>query len=130
MTYYLGIFPTPGGDKHHLFSLNMEGTNLSGTITNSMGPVALTNCVLTETGFSADMPAGMGLHHFDAVKTPEGIHVTGTVIMEGTPVGTYEADMALAPDDTLPEDPPGPIGPPMGGPGGPPPEGGPGGPRH
>lgn len=118
MTYYLGIFPTPGGDKHHLFSLDITEGSLSGTITNSMGPVGLTNCVLTENGFSADMPAGMGVHHFDAVSTPDGIHVCGTVIMEGNPVGTYEADMHTAPDDFLPEDPEGPAGPPpMGGPG-------------
>ena len=113
-TYYLGIFPTPGGDKHHLISLQEEGGVLSGTITNSMGPTELENCVKSHSGFTADMPAGPGKHHFDATYTDGGIHVLGTVIMEGNPVGTYEADMALAPDDTLPADPEGPSGPPGG----------------
>lgn len=120
-TFYLGIFPTPGGDKHHLFSLQEEDGVLSGTITNSMGPTELENCVKTESGFSADMPAGPGKHHFEAAYTDGGIHVVGTVIMEGNPVGTYEADMALAADGTLPADPEGPSGPPDG-PGGPPPQ--------
>lgn len=58
-----------------------------------MGPVTLESFHGTDSGFSADMPAGPGKHHFEAVYTPEGIHVTGTVIMEGSAVGTYEADM-------------------------------------
>lgn len=66
------------------------------------------------------MPAGPGKHHFEAVYTPEGIHVTGTVIMEGSAVGTYEADMKKTDSDLLPADPEGPSGPPDG-PGGPPP---------
>ena len=70
------------------------------------------------SGFSADMPAGPGKHHFEAVYTPEGIHVTGTVIMEGSAVGTYEADMKKTDSDLLPADPEGPSGPPDG-PGGP-----------
>ena len=53
MTYYLGVFATPGGDKHHLFSIEGPG----GTITNSMGPVELADFQATEKGFSADMPA-------------------------------------------------------------------------
>ena len=120
-TFYLGIFPTPGGDKHHLFSLREEGGTLSGTITNSMGSTELENCVKSQTGFSADMPAGPGKHHFDATYTDGGIHVVGTVIMEGNPVGTYEADMALTTDGSLPDDPDGPSGPPDG-PGGLPPQ--------
>ena len=110
MTYYLGIFTTPGGDKHHLFSL-AEG---SGTITNSMGCVALENFLETTQGFSADMPAGPGKHHFDAVYTADGIHVVGAVIMEGNPVGTYEADMRQVDSDTLPKDEESPAGPPNG----------------
>lgn len=117
MTYYLGIFATPGGDKHHLFSLSGDG----GVITNSMGPVTLENYVATEHGFSANMPAGPGQHHFDAVYIPNGIHVVGTVIMEGNPVGTYEADMARVDSDLLPADPEGATGPPDG-PKAPPPE--------
>ena len=49
MKYYLGIFATPGGDKHHLFAIGENG----GTITNSMGPVALTNFSGNHAGFSA-----------------------------------------------------------------------------
>ena len=26
-TYYLGVFPTPGGDKHHLFTIEGQGGN-------------------------------------------------------------------------------------------------------
>lgn len=116
MTYYLGVFATPGGDKHHLFSLEKVG----GTITNSMGPVTLENFSENSKGFSADMPAGPGKHHFEAVYTNGGIHVVGTVIMEGNPVGTYEVDMEKADSDHLPADPEGPSGPPDGpGPGGP-----------
>ena len=116
MTYYLGIFATPGGEKHHLFSIEGQG----GTITNSMGPTKLENFQDTDTGFSADMPAGPGKHHFEAVYTPDGIQVTGTVIMEGKPVGTYTAHMKKTDSDLLPADPEGPFGPPDG-PGGPPP---------
>ena len=116
-TYYLGVFPTPGGDKHHLFTIEGQG----GTITNSMGPVTLTDFSAHDGGFSADMPAGLGKHHFEATYTKTGIHVVGTVIMEGNPVGTYEADMALAADGTLPDDPEGPSGSPDG-PSGPPPQ--------
>ena len=123
MIYYLGIFATPGGDKHHLFSIEGNG----GTITNSMGPVTLKNFTETQQGFTAVMPAGMGEHRFEATYTEDGIHVSGTVVMEGNPVGTYEADMKQVDSDELPEDPEGPAGPPEGpGPGGP---GGPGGPR-
>lgn len=110
MTYYLGIFATPGGDKHHLFSLD----DAAGTITNSMGPVTLENLVMTDKGFSADMPAGPGKHHFDCTYTDGGIHVKGTVIMEGNPVGTYEADMDKVDTNALPKDPEGPSGPPDG----------------
>lgn len=114
-TYYLGIFATPGGDKHHLFSLDEAG----GTITNSMGPVTLENFEKKAGGFSADMPAGPGKHHFEAAYTPAGLHVVGTVVMEGKAVGTYEADMARVESDALPQDPEGPAGPPDGpGPGG------------
>lgn len=119
-TYYLGIFTTPGGDKHHLFSI--EETR--GTITNSMGPVTLTNFSASEIGFSAIMPAGMGEHRFEATYTDGGIHVKGTVVMEGAPVGNYEADMKQVDSDELPADPEGPSGPPDGpgpGPMGPPP---------
>lgn len=116
MTHYLGIFATPGGDKHHLFSIEGQGS----TIRNSMGPVTLESFHGTDSGFSADMSAGPGKHHFEAVYTPEGIHVTGTVIMEGSAVGTYEADMKKTDSDLLPADPEGPSGPPDG-PGGPPP---------
>jgi len=121
MTYYLGIFATPGGDKHHLFAIEEN----SGTITNSMGPVILTNFVETEDGFSAVMPAGMGEHRFVAKYTDNGIHVVGTVVMEGNPVGSYEADMNKVDSDFLPADPEGPAGPPDG-----PGPGGPGGPGH
>ncbi len=115
MTYYLGIFPTPGGDKHHLFSLEEQG----GTIRNSMGPVTLRELDCSESGFRADMPVGMGKHHFEATYIDDGIHVVGTVIMEGNPVGTYEADMKKVESDALPADPEGPAGPPDGpGPGG------------
>ena len=122
MTYYLGIFPTPGGDKHHLFSIDGDG----GTIRNSMGPVTLENFIRTAEGFSCDMPAGPGKHHFEAVCTDSGIHVNGTVIMEGNPVGTYEADMEQTDSDALPADPEGPSGPPEGPMGPPPGQGGPG----
>lgn len=108
MTYYLGLFDTPGGKKHHLFSLEETG----GTITNSMGPVTLENFLRTETGFSADMPAGPGRHHFEAAFTETGLHIQGTVIMEGNPVGNYEADMERTETDALPADPEGPGGPP------------------
>ena len=118
MIYYLGLFPTPGGDKHHLFSIEDQG----GTITNSMGPVELTEFHATDAGFSADMPAGPGKHHFEAAYIPGGIHVTGTVIMEGSPVGSYEADLKQVDSDVLPADPEGPAGPPPG-PGGPGPMG-------
>ena len=64
MTYYLGIFATPGGDKHHLFSLEHGG----GTIRNSMGPVTLEGFTETDKGFSADMPAGPGKHHFGGYR--------------------------------------------------------------
>ncbi len=101
MTYYLGIFATPGGEKHHLFSIEEQ----SGTIRNSMGPVPLENFKHTDIGFSADMPAGPGMHHFEAVYTPDGIRVTGTVIMEGSPVGTYTAHMKKTDSDLLPADP-------------------------
>ena len=116
MTYYLGVFVTPGGDKHHLFSVDGNG----GTITNSMGPVALENFTASDSGFSADMPAGPGRHHFEAVYTDGGVHVKGTVIMEGSPVGAYEADMEKVDSGFLPADPEGPAGPPDG-PMGPPP---------
>ena len=55
--------------------------------------MTLENFIRTAEGFSCDMPAGPGKHHFEAVCTDSGIHVNGTVIMEGNPVGTYEADM-------------------------------------
>ena len=71
MTYYLGIFATPGGDKHHLFSLEHGG----GTITNSMGPVTLEDFAAHSNGFSADMPAGPGKHHFEAIYTLGGIKI-------------------------------------------------------
>ena len=107
MKYYLGIFATPGGDKHHLFAITEKG----GTIRNSMGPVELAGFQATETGFSADMPAGPGKHHFEAAYTDFGLHVTGTVIMEGNPVGTYEADMEQVDSAILPPDPEGPRAP-------------------
>ncbi len=116
MTCYLGVFPTPGGDKHHLFSIASSG----GTITNSLGATALENFSATEKGFSADMPAGPGKHHFEAAYTDAGLHVTGTVIMEGKAVGTYEADMEKVDSDFLPADPEGPSGPPGGPPDRPP----------
>lgn len=50
MTHYLGIFATPGGDKHHLFSIEGQG----GTIRNSIGPVTLESFHGTDSGFSAD----------------------------------------------------------------------------
>ena len=100
MTYYLGIFPTPGGDKHHLFSLTEHG----GTITNSMGPVVLEDFTQTAEGFFCDMPAGPGKHHFEATYIDSGIHVKGTFFMEGNPVGTYEADMDRVSSGELPAD--------------------------
>ena len=82
-----------------------------------MGPVSLENFQGTNTGFSADMPAGPGKHHFEAVYTSDGIQVTGTVIMEGKAVGTYTAHMKKTDSDLLPADPAGPRD----GSGGPPP---------
>lgn len=102
--YYLGIFPTPGGDKHHLFAMTDGDSGFSGTITNSIGCQALENCAKTADGFSADMPAGPGKHHFDVTYTDGGIHVLGAVIMEGNQVGTYEADMAITASPELPPD--------------------------
>lgn len=116
MTYYLGVFATQAGTSTICFPWKTGG----GTITNSMGPVTLENFSENSKGFSADMPAGPGKHHFEAVYTNGGLHVVGTVIMEGNPVGTYEADMEKADSDHLPADPEGPSDPPDGpGPGGP-----------
>ena len=112
MKYYLGQFPTPGGDKWHLFALEDD----RGIVTNSIGPVELENLVVTSDGFSGDMPAGPGKHHFEARYIDGGLHVDGTVIMEGNPVGTYASDMKLADSDELPADEESPVGP-----GGPPP---------
>lgn len=102
--HYVGIFPTPGGDKHHLFAMTDGNNGLTGSITNSLGPTELENCQKTEGGFSADMPAGPGKHHFEAEYTGGGIHVNGSVIMEGNQVATYEADMELTSSSELPPD--------------------------
>lgn len=86
-----------------------------GTIRSSKGSVSLKS--FHSTGFSADMPVGPGKHRFEAVYTPDGIQVTGTVIMEGKAVGTYTAHMKKTDSDLIPVDSDGPPD----SPGGPPP---------
>lgn len=113
MIYYLGAFPTPGGNKYHLLSVSQENGVLTGTVTNSLGPVELYNCKLTEHGFSADRPDPHGSQHYDVTYTKNDLHLTGYILDGDRVMGSFEADMLKTDSDFLPKDPEGAGGPDM-----------------
>lgn len=124
---YLVLFPTPGGDKYHMFRFTPEGC----AVENSLGPTPLENYTVSDTGFSGDMPAGPTVHHFDGVLDGVNIKVDAKVLegTDGKVINNYDGLLEPFDGDVLPENPESEGGP--GGPGGPegmPPMGGPGGP--
>lgn len=107
--YYLGLFPTPGGDKYHLFDF---GDNTC-TVLGGPAPTVLENLKMDENSFSGDMPAGMTTHHFEGRLKDGSLNVLAKVIdnANGTVVNTYGGLMVEAETNELPENPAPPEGP-------------------
>ena len=100
---YLTLFPTPGGDKHHMFRFTDNGC----AVENSMGPTPLTNCSVSDTGFAGDMAAGPTTHSFEGVLAGNDIKVSAKVIEveSGKVINAYSGVLSPFDGDVLPEDP-------------------------
>ncbi|MBE6991322.1 MAG: hypothetical protein E7430_01915 [Ruminococcaceae bacterium] len=112
---YLTLFPTPGGDKYHMFRFTESGC----AVENSMGPTPLVNFKVSDTSFSGDMAAGPTTHSFEGVLEGADIKVSAKVIEveSGKVINTYGGVLTPFDGDVLPENPEsegsgGPPGPP------------------
>lgn len=109
---YLGLLPTPGGDKYHLFDIRDDSV----VITNDMGPKDGTGFRAIEGGIAFVMPTGPVDHKFE-------LQFDGMVLKAkvGPPdsdeaMASFEIKLVPAENDVLPENPPAPEGADHGGP--------------
>lgn len=100
---YLTLFPTPGGDKYHMFRFGSDGC----AVENSMGPTPLTNFTVSDTGFSGDMAAGPTTHSFEGILEGADIKVSAKVIEveSGKVINNYGGVLSPFDGDVLPENP-------------------------
>ncbi len=121
---YLGLLPTPGGDKYHMFDLRNGAA-----VINDLGTTPGENLRTFPGGVAFDMPAGPTVHQYEIrFGTPAGLNASVVEKEGGKVLNTYSAALYNAENEQLPENPDsgsreGPGG--LGGPGGPGGHGGP-----
>lgn len=99
--YFLGLLPTPGGDKYHLFSLENETIE----ITNDMGPKLAKDVHSIDGGIGFTMETGPVDHIFELTFANLDLAAKVAKVDTGEVMASFQIKLTPTDCAILPENP-------------------------
>lgn len=99
--YYLGLLPTPGGDKYHLFNFLPDGIEIS----NDMGPKQAKEVQKTDDGVKFTLETGPVDHIFELNYDTLNLDAKVAKVDTGEVMATFQIQLRKTDRAVLPENP-------------------------